>query len=274
MLRVVVTGAAGALGRQLVARLLRGGYDALEASPEELGVLDRAGSRRAIGRLEPDVVVDCALSDADSGELVTSASNVATAVRAAGAYGLYLSRADVFAGDADDPYVESDTPRPTTARGQARLEAEAAVARGNPRHAIVRTSTLFGQGHGDAADVILSAASGAGHVAFDATTRVSPAYSVHLAGAAAALVRRRAYGVFHVPAGGSCTELQFARVLLRMTGSRATAVAREPGGPSQARNLVLASCRGVTPLPDWRIGLQAYVQARRRSAEEREGARS
>ena len=94
----------------------------------------------------------------------------------------------------------------------------------------------------------------------------TPTFVPHLADALLGLLRRPAYGVFHlVGAGEPCTEAGFARALVRATRARARVV--PAAGPlriaeGSARNLALASCRDeLPPLPEWRLGLAACVQA-------------
>jgi dTDP-4-dehydrorhamnose reductase len=266
-MRVLVTGASGMLGRDVAGRLAHAGHETIAADREQVDVEDRVACRRAVRRLRPEIVIDCSVprGDPDRPALAAGAAHLARAARSIDAYTIYLSCAEVFDGRAEAPYVESDTPVPVTAFGVAKLDAETAVRRSNPRHLIVRTSWLFGTASDNFFESILTTATTTDVISVDALTRSSPTYTVNLAAALVALAERRVFGVLHLSGSGSCTRVQAARAVLRAAGVRATVVATaNPGVGSQAAsNLVLASRRREAPqLPDWRVALRAYLDAR------------
>lgn len=270
MIGVLVTGARGMLGSDVVRCLARGGYEVGGGGRDVLDVGDRRACREAIEALEPDVVIDCALPtgvDREPRRLAGGARNVAEAAARVEAFSIYVSCASVFDGLLGRPYTESDAPSPSTPIGEAKLAAEEAVNAANPRHAIVRTSWLFGTGGGNLVEAALAAGAVADRVPVDATISSSPTYTRHLADALLLLVRRPAYGIFHLAGRGVCTELQLARSVLRLSRSGAQAVALEddPSHPSgETVDLVLGTRRTeLPPLPDWRLGVRAYLDERK-----------
>jgi dTDP-4-dehydrorhamnose reductase len=277
--RVLVTGAAGQLGQDLVRVLGHAGYDVAATTSVQLDVRDRGACRRVLRNYGPDIVIDCTVpaaggergeeAEAPHEELYTrGADNLASGASDVGALSVYPSCADVFDGEAEIDYVESDLPRPVTAHGAAKLEAERAVANRNRRHAIVRSSWLFGAHGRNLVSDLLEAAKTADRIAVDIQVRSSPTYTRHLASALVALVRRPAYGIFHLAAGGGCTQLQLARALFRAAGVRCQAVPAVPeGAAGTVSHLVLGTRRRELPrLPDWRLGLSAYIEERARAA--------
>jgi dTDP-4-dehydrorhamnose reductase len=279
MNRVLVTGGKGMLGSELVHQLARAGYEAAGGGRDAIDVLDREATRASVAALTPDVVIDCALprdGERQNDAIVAGARNVAEAGAAIGARSVYLSCAWVFDGRSGEPYVESDMPSPDSPLGEAKLAAERAVTDANPRHAIVRTAWLFGPGGANLVDAALSAGAGSDRVPVDAHVTSSPTYTGHLAQALIGIVRRPAYGIFHLAGGGSCTELQLARTALRSADSPAQVIALEetttPATP--VRCLALSTRRSeVAPLPDWRLGLRDYLEARTASPAGRERLR-
>ena len=154
-MRLLVTGAAGMLGTDLVAAAGRAGHDVLALARTDLDVLDAAAVRAAVGDARPDAVVNCAAyTDVDGAEAEEAAAtalngaaagHVAAAAHAAGAFTVHVSSDYVFDGRGAEPYVESSPTAPLGAYGRSKLAGEHAVAAAAPgTHAIVRTAWLFG----------------------------------------------------------------------------------------------------------------------------------
>jgi dTDP-4-dehydrorhamnose reductase len=262
---VLITGAEGLLGLELVAVLRRAGYDVVASGRDGLDVTDARACARALRELGPRTVIDCTTL---TPERLPRVGALATACARVNAYVIAMSCVDVFDGLGDRPYVESDRPAPSSPFGAAKLATEEAVARANPRHAIVRASWLFGAHRRCFCDDLLDAARGRDRLPVDASVRSTPMYTRHLAEALVRLVRRPAYGVFHATAGdGGTSMLQFARALFSALGVPCEPVAAVPGtGPSAGAapaSLVLDTRRAhPLRLPDWRMGLGAYVSER------------
>lgn len=151
-MRVLVTGAAGFVGRRLVGRA----PDHVEvvgtwrrqrppgAVPaHRVDLADRAATMALVERLAPDVVVHTAYATADLGrDVVATTTHVADATAASGAALVHLSSDVVFSGE-DAPYAEAAPPSPVSAYGRAKAAAEAEVAVAVPDAAVVRTSLVL-----------------------------------------------------------------------------------------------------------------------------------
>jgi len=152
--RLLVTGGAGYLGSEVCALAVPRGWDVLatqfHAPPPHgravrLDVRDADAAQRAFLRHGPDVVVHTAYVQADSPTIVQGSAAVATAAHRGGARLVHLSTDLVFDGEQGAPYGEDAEPRPVSAYGAAKLEAEAVVARIDPGAVLVRTSLLYGK---------------------------------------------------------------------------------------------------------------------------------
>src|SRR3954452_15908103 len=143
-MRLLVTGAAGMLGRDVVAAAESAGHDVTGLARCDLDIADPDAVRAAVQAVRPDAVVNCAAwTDVDGAEeredeatLVngTGAGNVA----AAAPYVVHVSTDYVFDGTASEPYAEDDPTGPRTAYGRSKLAGEHAVAAAGGDHAIVR----------------------------------------------------------------------------------------------------------------------------------------
>src|SRR6476619_790907 len=231
-MRVLVTGAAGMLGKDLVRAAEAAGHDTVALAREDADITDLAAIDAAIRESAPDIVINCAgWTDVDGAEASTEqahranaegAGNVATAAASAGAWIVQISTDYVFDGSKRSPYVESDSPSPLSAYGNSKLAGEReVVARCPDMHTIARTSWLFGTGPCFPATIMRLAAER------DALTVVDdqvgcPTFTGHLAEALIELIDAHALplGVVHMAARGSCSWYEFAREVLASGGVR------------------------------------------------------
>ncbi|MBU6202287.1 MAG: dTDP-4-dehydrorhamnose reductase [Acidobacteria bacterium] len=136
-MRILVTGAAGQLGTDLVAAAGAAGHDVVGTSHAELDVTDAAAVARAVANLAPEVVVHAAAwtaVDACEGDPQRAmdvngagTEHVVRAARAVGARVAYVSTDYVFDGTKAEPYVEDDEPNPVSAYGRSKLAGERAL---------------------------------------------------------------------------------------------------------------------------------------------------
>src|SRR6516225_2414911 len=154
-MRVVITGAGGQLGQDLV-RLFRHAGSRHEVNGfrrDRLDVGDRDAVLQLMGALRPDVIVhagawtavDACEADPDRAYRVNALGtrHVAQAARLTGAHVVYISTDYVFDGTATRPYREWDDPNPLSVYGRSKLAGEKEVLAGVPRVAVVRTSWVF-----------------------------------------------------------------------------------------------------------------------------------
>lgn len=151
-MRVLVTGAAGFVGRALVVAPPAGvevvGTWRRQPPPEgvvsrQVDLADEEATRRVVAELAPDVVLHTAYGTADlRRDVVAATTSVAEAAASVGAAVVHLSSDVVFSGE-DAPYAEHTPPSPASAYGRAKLAAEVEVELSVPDVAIVRTSLVL-----------------------------------------------------------------------------------------------------------------------------------
>jgi dTDP-4-dehydrorhamnose reductase len=278
-MRLLVTGAAGMLGQDLVRAAEAGGYETVGLTREDADIADLEAIDAAIRGEAPDVVINCAgWTDVDGAEAspeeayranATAAGNVATAAARAGAWVVQISTDYVFDGHKRSPYVESDAPSPLSRYGSSKLAGEHEVAACCPNmHTIARTSWLFGTGRCFPSTIARLAAER------DELTIVDdqvgcPTFTGHLADALLELIDAQALplGVVHMAAAGSCSWYELAREVLASSGSRCELLPGDTadlGRPARrpAYSVLATEWGAIVPrLPDWREGVAAYVSA-------------
>lgn len=273
MTRVLVTGAAGMLGGDVVRAARARGHECLGLARAQLDVSNERSVETAIVRLAPEVIVNCAAwTDVEGAERDepaalavngAGAGNIARAAASAGARVVQVSTDYVFDGSATRPYVESDPTRALSAYGRTKLAGEEAVIAASPEHAVVRTAWLFGPGGKNFVTTMLRLGAGAGDELAVVTDEVGcPTFTGHLAPRLVELAERRAAGVFHLAGAGHCSRNTFAQAIFEAAGMqlRVSATTQQELAMAAPRPpwSVLGSERGVEPLPSWQEGLAAY----------------
>ena len=148
-MRLLVTGAAGMLGRDVAAAAESAGHDVVALARGDLDIADADAVRAAIGAAAPAAVVNCAAwTDVDGAEEDEAGATLVNGtgaghVAAAAPYVVHVSSDYVFDGTATEPYTEGDPTGPASAYGRSKLAGEHAVAAAGD-HAIVRSAWLFG----------------------------------------------------------------------------------------------------------------------------------
>lgn len=160
-MRVLVTGAGGMLGQDVLAAASRAGYEALPLARSELDIRDGEAVAEAIAVAGADALINCAAwTDVDAAEdhreqaFAVNAHGAGLLARAAGEAGLpmlHVSSDYVFggrppAGGQGRAYRESDPTAPLSAYGESKLAGEEQVLAAGGEHTVVRSSWLFGLG--------------------------------------------------------------------------------------------------------------------------------
>jgi dTDP-4-dehydrorhamnose reductase len=281
---VLVTGAAGLLGRALARRLLAAAPrpDVLRLTDlPELDVTDGRAVAEAVRALAPRTVLHLAAwTDVDGAEArpeaarrvnVEATEHVARAAAEVGALLVYISTDFVFDGTKPGLYVEEDAANPQSVYGRTKHEGEVRVRAAAPEsHLVVRTAWLYGAGRArNFVDVILAAAR-QGRPLRVVTDHVGcPTWSEDLAQAIVALLEADARATFHACGAGEASRWDMAVEALRAAGlgvpvARITAAQMPRPAPRPARAVLstekLARVTGFR-FPPWQESVRAYVRS-------------
>jgi dTDP-4-dehydrorhamnose reductase len=254
--RILITGAAGQLGRALREAFAADEVRALSREDWDVALPPPAGLRPV------DLVLHAAawtnVDGAEDDPQGAAAVNVGGTSHAAelGAPLVAFSSDYVFDGRKGSPYVESDGPNPLSAYGRTKLHAEAAAG----EHAwVVRSSWLFGPTGHNFVRTMLRLGAERHEVAVVDDQRGCPTYVGHLAQATRKVVSLP-YGVWHVAAAGDCTWADFAEAIFEQAGlaCRVRRISSAEFGAKAPRPAVsiLRSEKGAPVLPHWREGLE------------------
>ena len=225
--RVLVTGASGMLGRDLVSTLAGAGCQVFARPKGELDVTAADEVAAAFRQIRPEIVVNSAAytkvdaCETDPRAREVNAAGVEVLARACLQHGsqlVHLSTDFVFSGDKTEPYLEGDPTGPLSAYGRGKLEGEEA-ALSVPSGLVVRSSWLFGLGGWNFVEAILKQVEGGKReLAVVTDQRGRPTATTDLAEAILALLEAGAVGLFHFANRGEAAWFDFAQDILLLSG--------------------------------------------------------
>ena len=275
-MRLLVTGAAGMLGTDVVAA--GSGHDVVALTRADLDITNAEAVRAAVRDSRPDAVINCAawtnvdLAETEEAQATLingdGAGHLAAAAAEAGAHIVHVSTDYVFDGAATSPYLEDAPTGPIGAYGRSKLAGERAVQAAAPTsHSIVRTAWVFGPHGKNFVDTMLKLAATRDELTVVDDQLGCPTYTGHLATALITIAEQRSNGLLHVAGGGQCTwrdlaVATFAAAGLDVTVHPTTTAAFGAPAPRPAYS-VLGSTRSDAPaLPSWQDGLNAHLTLR------------
>jgi dTDP-4-dehydrorhamnose reductase len=226
-MRILVTGAQGMLGQDLVPHLSElGSVDAVDI--DAFDITDSDACRVNLEKRRPDIVVhaaaytqvdkceshrECAMKVNGEG-----AGNIARACSEIHAKMVYYSTDYVFNGRSETPYLETDTPDPLSVYGESKLEGENQVTSALPlSHLILRTSWLFGIHGRNFIETIIALARERSEIQVVDDQIASPTFTMDLAQATRSLLKNNAYGIVNTTNTGITSWFGFAEYFLNKT---------------------------------------------------------
>lgn len=242
--RILLTGASGQLGGELVAALAPLG-EVIAPVRAQMDLSDAAGDfrllRETIRAMQPRWIVNpaayTAVDRAESEPELAYAVN-RDAVRAIGeeaqrigAVVLHFSTDYVFDGQGTTAYAETEATGPVSVYGASKLAGETALANTGAGHMIFRTSWVYGSRGKNFLLTILKLAREKEVLRIVGDQHGAPTWSRDLAGMTAAVMARceveavdssladvieRVGGVYHASGGGETTWFGFAAEAVRL----------------------------------------------------------
>jgi len=275
-MKVVVTGAQGQLGSDLIS-VLRNQSEVIGLGRKECDITNEAQCIAVINQYKPDVVihaaaytaVDLAETEADQAFAVNSygTRNVVLAAEAAHAKCCVISTDYVFDGTGVLPYSEYDQTNPQSTYGKSKLAGERLTETLSSKYFIVRTSWVYGKSGNNFVKTMLKLCSEKDRLKVVHDQIGSPTYTVDLAQFLAELVQTERYGIYHASNSGSCSWYEFAKAIFEESGITVQVdpctTEEFPRPAPRPRYSVMdhqsIRANGFTDLRPWREALRAFL---------------
>ena len=227
-MKVLVTGANGQLGYDVIKQLNSIGIDYLGTDRESLDITNKEQVARVISDYNPDAVIHCAAYTAvdkaeDEKDLCYSVNVIGTryiaqVCKEINSKMVYISTDYVFDGEGDKPFEVTDKPNPINYYGKTKYEGELEVQNLLDKYFVVRISWVFGSNGNNFVKTMLRLGKERNEVSVVADQIGSPTYTPDLAKLLVDMVKTDKYGIYHATNEGYCSWYEFACEIFKQAG--------------------------------------------------------
>lgn len=278
-MKVLVTGASGQLGYDVVRELAKRGHEAVGVSSKEMDITDQAQVEKVITEANVDVVmhgaaytaVDAAEDNEAQCRLVNAngTENIAAVCKKLDIPMVYISTDYVFDGQGTRPWEPEDERHPLNVYGQTKYEGELAVQKNLEKYFIVRIAWVFGINGNNFIKTMLKLSKKHDTLTVINDQIGSPTYTYDLARLLVDMMETDRYGIYHATNEGLCSWYEFAVEIFRQAGismkvipvTSAEYKAAKAKRPFNSRmNKDKLEANGFERLPQWQDALARYLE--------------
>ena len=226
-MKVLIIGSEGMLGHDLVDTL-SAENEISTTTIDTLDITDINKTIKTVKEINPDVVVHAAaFTNVDGSESnpdlaykvnVLGTRNVAVACSEADSALVYICTDYVFDGTKGSPYYEYDQTNPLSVYGKTKHLGEVYIRDILNKFYIVRTAWLYGFHGPNFVTTMLNLAKTNDSISVVNDQIGSPTYTVDLANAIASLIKKPAYGIYHVTNSEHCSWYEYAQEIFDIAG--------------------------------------------------------
>ncbi len=230
-MKVLVTGAGGQLGHDVVGALLIKNHTPYGTRREELDITNRENVERVFADIRPDAVIHCAAwTDVDGAEHcpeqvykvnVSGTENLAFFCQKYGVKLMYISTEYVFDGSGCEAWKPDSSPAsPINVYGRSKYEGELVIEKMIEQYFIVRVSWLFGKNGNNFVKAILQKGREQKEFSVVGDQIGSPTYTKDLADLLVEMIESERFGIYHASGEGVCSRYEYACEILRQMTKR------------------------------------------------------
>lgn len=279
---IIVTGAKGQLGYDVIKELSKRGHNPIAADIDEMDITSESSVNAFFaGQKNVDAVIHCAAytavdlaqSNAETCMLVNAqgTKNIVNAAKNADAKLVYISTDYVFDGEGDTPWQPDDDDKraPLNVYGESKYQGELYVEK-YEKSFIVRIAWVFGKNGKNFVDTVLRLAKEHDTLNFVNDQIGTPTYTYDLSRLLVDMVESTKYGKYHATnEGGYISWYDFVLEILKQAGIHGKTVhpvtsdqfksaAKRPHNSRMDKSKLVL--HGFAPLPDWKDALSRYLK--------------
>ena len=274
---VLVTGATGQLGSDIVKELNSRGIHNIGIGSADLDITDDEAVFNFFNSYKFAYVIQCAAytkvdmaeddKDANYSINVRGTSNIVSQCYKYNIPMVYFSTDYIFGGDGDKPYKEDDNANPLGEYANAKYQAEQEVKKLD-RYYIVRISWVFGKNGNNFIKTMIKLSETRKELNIVSDQIGSPTYTVDLASAVVDMIGTEKYGVYHLTNEGYVSWADFAREIFKKTNrdivvhdvttEEYNAKAKRPKNSRLDKSKYLNA--GFKKMPTWQDALDRYLK--------------
>lgn len=281
-MRVLVTGAKGQLGTDVMEQLNANNIEAVGIDREELDIVDKKACEeffeKANAEKRIDAVIHCAAYTAvdkaeDEQELsyninALGTENIALACKKFDMKLMYISTDYVFNGQGERPWEPDDEREPLNVYGKTKYEGELFVEKLSDKYFIVRIAWVFGIAGHNFIKTMLKLAKERDSLTVVDDQIGSPTYTADLSKLLVSMIQTDKYGRYHATNEGYCSWYEFAKEIFRVAGvkidvkpvdsSAYPAKAKRPANSRMEKSKL--DEMGFKRLPSWQDATRRYIE--------------
>lgn len=220
-MKVLVTGAKGQLGYDVVLELKKCGFDAVDVDILEMDITNEKEVEKKILEINPDSIIHCAAFTAvDKAEEekevaylvnVKGTENIVKVCSKLNCKLIYISTDYVFDGKGTKPFLPENKRNPLNQYGLTKYQAEVLVEKHVERFFIVRISWVFGVNGNNFVKTMLKLAKNKNELTVINDQIGTPTYTVDLSRLLVDMIQTDKYGHYHATnEGGFISWYDFA----------------------------------------------------------------
>ncbi len=281
-MKILIFGKTGQLGEQLYTQGKNQKHKIAGFTHQELDISNLQHVEKAIKKIQPDVVMnttayhvvaDCEVHPAKAFQVnATSVRDIAQICNKRNIRFVTYSTDYVFDGKKGSPYIETDLPTPVQTYGVSKVAGERMALAYNPKSIIIRTSGVYGGKKGSRTkkgNFALNILKEKNRKTLEVSSEqiVNPTYSVDLAQATFKLLKNKdVWGIYHLANEGYCSWAEFAKEIMKLSGSHTKIISVDRSGQSGGARRPLFSALKNTravklgiKLPPWQDAIKRYI---------------
>lgn len=227
-MKVIVTGAKGMLGTDLVKELAKTDFEVIAWDYSDFDITNKNDMKKLILE-KPSIVINCAAcTNVDLAETekekcasinIEGVKNLTLTCKECNSILVQISTDYVFDGNKES-YDETDIKNPINYYGETKANGEDFIISNLKTYYIVRTSWLFGKNGKNFVDTISKLAKEKQELKVVDDQKGKPTFTKDLSGALIKLISNKMpFGIYHITNSGICSWFEFAKKIVELNKS-------------------------------------------------------